>query len=105
MLELAPWLIGLALIALAWWSAMGAKARARAAARAACDEAEMTFIDELAFKRIELGRNARGQWCVKRHYVFEFYHTGDRRYGGSVEMHAQHVARIQLDPYPVETAP
>ena len=31
MLELAPWLIGLALIALVWWSAMGAKARARAA--------------------------------------------------------------------------
>ena len=100
-----PWLIGLAVIALLWWHALGARMKARRAAQRACRKAELHFIDELAFKRIELGHNARGQWCVKRHYVFEFYHTGDRRYGGSVEMHAQHVARIQLDPYPVETAP
>ena len=89
MFDAFPWLILLAVIALLWWQAMGAKARARAAALAACEEAEVTFIDELAFQRITIGRNAHGQPCVKRRYGFEFYRRGDRRYTGEIEMHAQ----------------
>ena len=100
MLELAPWLIGLALIALVWWSAMGAKARARAAARAACEDAEMLFIDELALKRLHLARDAHGKRRLARRYGFEFYQRGDRRYGGIVDMHGLHVARVQLEAHP-----
>jgi len=96
-----PWLIGLSVLALLWWQAMGAKARARAAALKACEHAEVTFIDELAFKRIAIGRDARGQPCIKRCYAFEFYRRGDRRYTGEIEMHAERLARVHLDPYPV----
>jgi len=102
MLELAPWLIGLALIALVWWSAMGAKARARAAARAACEDAEMLFIDELALKRLHLTRDAHGKRRLARRYGFEFYQRGDRRYTGTIEMHGQRVARVHMGPRPVE---
>ena len=101
MLELAPWLIGLALVALVWWSAMGAKARARAAARAACEDAEMLFIDELALKRLHLARDAHGKRRLARRYGFEFYQRGDRRYTGTIEMHGQRVAHIEMEPYPV----
>ena len=101
MLELAPWLIGLALVALVWWSAMGAKARARAAARVACEDAEMLFIDELALKRLHLARDAHGKRRLARRYGFEFYQRGDRRYTGTIEMHGQRVAHIEMEPYPV----
>ncbi len=96
-----PWLIGLSVLALLWWQAMGARARARSAALKACEDAQVTFIDELAFKRISLGRDTHGQPCIKRRYSFEFYRRGDRRYTGEIEMHAQRLARIHLDPYPV----
>jgi len=101
MFDAFPWLILILVLALLWWQAMGAKARARAAALKACEEAEVTFIDELAFKSIALGRDAHGQPCVKRRYGFEFYRRGDRRYGGEIEMHAQRLAAVHLDPYPV----
>ena len=101
MLDLAPWLIGLALVALAWWSAMGAKARARAAARSACAEADMTFIDELALKRLHIARDTHGKRRLARRYGFEFYQRGDRRYAGTVEMHGQSVAGVYMGPRPM----
>ena len=102
MLELAPWLIALAVAALIWWSAMGARARARAAARAACDEADMTFIDELALKRLHIARDTHGKRRLARRYGFEFYQRGDRRYSGTIEMHGQRVARGHMGPRPVD---
>ena len=62
----------------------------------ACEDAEVTFIDELAFQRIWLGRGT-----LKRRYRFEFYRRGDRRYSGYVDMHGQRVAHIEMEPYPV----
>ncbi|MES1924260.1 DUF3301 domain-containing protein [Salinisphaera sp. T31B1] len=101
MFEFFPWLLGLAVLALLWWQSMGAKARARRAALEACEAAEVSFIDELAFKGIRLGRDERGQICLKRRYGFEFYRRGDRRYAGEIEMHAERLAHVQLDPYPI----
>jgi hypothetical protein len=96
-----PWLFALVFVALFWWSAIGARAKARRAAQRACADAELRFIDELAFQRIWLGRDAGGRLCIKRRYGFEFYQRGNRRYGGNIEMHAQCVARVHLDPYPM----
>lgn len=101
MFDAFPWLIGLSILALLWWQAMGAKTRARRAALKACEEAEVTFIDELAFKGMTLGRAGNGALCIKRRYGFEFYRRGDRRYAGEIEMHGERLARLQLDPYPL----
>lgn len=96
MFEFFPWLIAFAVAALFWWQSMGARWAARRAALAACENAEVTFIDELAFQRISLGRGA-----LRRRYRFEFYRRGDRRYTGYVDMHGQRVAHIEMEPYPV----
>jgi len=101
MFDAFPWLLGLSVVALLWWQAMGAKTHARNAALTACEEAEVTFIDELAFKGLSIGRDAHGRPCIKRRYGFEFYRRGDRRYAGTIEMHAERVAQVQLDPYPI----
>lgn len=101
MLDLAPWLILLAVIALVWWRQMGARSAARRAAKSACVDAEVIFIDELAFKRIGITRDDEGIWRLTRHYGFEFYQRGDRRYAGTVEMHGQYVNRVYMGPRPL----
>lgn len=101
MLELAPWLLAAAIVALIWWRAMGARSSARSAALKACEDADMIFIDELAFKRIGLARNAQGAWGIARRYGFEFYDRGDRRYTGTVEMHGQRIRRVFMGPRPL----
>lgn len=101
MIDLAPWLIGLSIVALVWWRQMGARATARRAAQNACAEAEVTFIDELAFKRIGLSRDSHGSWRLTRRYGFEFYSRGDRRYSGTVEMFGQQVRHVYMGPRPI----
>ncbi|MDA3922827.1 MAG: DUF3301 domain-containing protein [Salinisphaera sp.] len=101
MLELAPWLLAAAVVALIWWRAMGARTAARRAAQRACKDAEVAFIDELAFKRIGLTRDAGGAWRVARRYGFEFYERGDRRYAGTIEMHGQRVVNVFMGPRPL----
>lgn len=94
-------LLLLALIALAWWNALGARTAARRAARGACTEAGVGFIDELALQRLTLARNRHGRLCLKRVYGFEFFVAGDRRYAGTVETHARRVTAVRMDPYPI----
>ena len=93
-------LLVLATIGLAWWSAIGARNAARNAALKACKRAGVSFIDELAFRKLSVGRNVRGMMCLKRRYEFEFYVRGNLRYGGWVDMSARRVASVQMDPYP-----
>ncbi|WP_423822389.1 DUF3301 domain-containing protein [Salinisphaera sp. SPP-AMP-43] len=101
MLDLVPWLLLLAVIALVWWRQMGARALARRAAQKACAEAEVIFIDELAFKRIGLARDDHGSLRLIRRYGFEFYQRGDRRYAGTVEMYGQRVRHVYMGPRPL----
>lgn len=95
MFEFFPWLLGLSVLALFWWQSLGARWAARRAAIAACKEAGVTFIDELVFKRLSLGRGA-----LKRRYRFEFYQRGDRRYTGWVDLHGQRVVHVEMGPHP-----
>lgn len=101
-----PWLFAAALISLCWWSCLGAKVKARRAARRACDEAEVRFIDELALKRLHPSRitysSGHRAWHLRRIYRFEFYWGGEIRSGGQVVMHGQHVISVHLDPYPLQ---
>jgi hypothetical protein len=101
MFEVVPWLILLAVLALIWWRQMGARTAARRAARAACADAEVRFIDEVAFKRIGFTRDEQGRWRLTRYYGFEFYQRGDRRYTGTVEMYGQRVNRVYMGPRPL----
>lgn len=102
MFSIAPWVVLLlAVIALIWWRQMGARSAARRAALRACEEAEVIFIDELAFKRIGVARDDVGGLHISRRYGFEFYLKGDRRYSGTVEMHGQHVKRVYMGPRPL----
>lgn len=101
MFEVAPWLIVLAIIALAWWRQMGARSTARRAAKNACAEADVIFIDELAFKHIGISRDEHNTLQLTRRYGFEFYKRGDRRYTGTVEMYGQTVHRVYMGPRPL----
>lgn len=104
-MDIFPWLIALALVGLAWWNALGAKAAARRAARRACADAEVRFIDELALKRLAIGcsprRGGHRRYCIERVYGFEFYWGGERRHTGEIVMHGQRVATVHMDPYPM----
>lgn len=106
-LDTLPWLLAAVLVSLAWWSAIGAKTKARRAARRACDEAEVRFIDELALQRLYPARityrNGHRTWRIRRVYRFEFYWDGEMRHAGQVIMHGQGVVSVQLDPYPLHT--
>lgn len=95
-----PVLIALALAGRAWWDFVGAKWRARGAARKACHHAGMHFLDELALSswHMEWRRGPR----VRRRYDFEFCAEGPDRYHGHVDMLGHAVTHVQLDPYPVE---
>lgn len=94
-----------AVIGLGWWSAVGARTRARGAARRACRRAGVTFIDELAFRRLRPGRGATGRLCLKRRYRFEFIVRGDIRYTGDVFVEGQRVVSVDMEPYPFLSEP
>lgn len=104
-MDTVPLLLAAGVIALVWWHALGAKMAARRAARRACNEAEVRFIDELALERLTIGRarrrDGRRALCIRRVYRFEFYWGGELRHSGHVEMHGQRVASVQLDPHPL----
>lgn len=98
-------LLMVATIGLGWWSAIGARTRARNAACRACRQAGVTFIDELAFRCLRAGRDASGRLCLKRQYHFEFIVRGDLRYRGIVLVEAQRVASVDLEPHPFDSWP
>lgn len=95
-------LILLALGGLFWWESLGARTAARRAARRACADAGVGFIDEVAIKRMRPGRAPGGGFGLLRTYGFEFFVAGDRRYGGEVALQAHRVVRVTLEPHPFQ---
>lgn len=93
-------LLVLAIIGLIWWNTLGARTRARRAARNACKQVDVRFIDELAFQRVRLVRDRQNLVAIIRTYGFEFFVLGDRRYGGQVTMRGHRVDEIRMDPHP-----
>jgi len=60
----------------------------------------LQFLDEtVALNRFGVRRNEYGRLGLIRYYRFEFSSDGSRRYGGSLEVHGNRVANIQLQPY------
>lgn len=85
-----------------WWDSRGVAERAIVAARARCQQSDLTFLnDTVAWKKIRLQRNRQGRMKIKRTYFFEFASDMQQRYQGEVEMLGSQVLRISLDVYRV----
>ncbi|MCF7200719.1 DUF3301 domain-containing protein [Pseudomonas oligotrophica] len=87
----------------AWlWHSHGIRERALAAVRRHCEREDVELLDgNVAFRRLAIVRDARGQRRLARLYGFEFTVTGEQRHQGSVTMYGAKVGRIELQAHPV----
>lgn len=83
------------------WRGMGLRDRALSLVRQHCKQVDVQLLDEsIALTRIRLGRNRQGRVGVIRSYGFEFTVTGERRYGGSIQLQGARLMGIELAPHP-----
>lgn len=96
MLELLAFL----LLALAVWfvsDSLKAREAAHAAARRACADAGVQFLDDTVSQSgMRLARNAQGQVVLERTFRFEFSPTGDDRQQGRVRLLGNRVQEVNL---------
>lgn len=87
------------LAAAAWlWHSHGIRERALLAVKRHCKKLDVELLDgNVAFRRIGLERDSRGQRRIGRVYDFEFTVTGERRQPGTIVMFGMHVGRIELE--------
>lgn len=93
-------LLVILLIALAiWFVSDNLKAReaAHAAARRACGEAGVQFLDDTVSQSgIRLARDDEGRVAIERYFRFEFSPTGDDRQQGRVRLLGGRVQEVNL---------
>lgn len=93
-------LVAALLLALAGWFVWeGLKAReiAHAAARRACGEAGVQFLDDsVSLSVLRLVRDADGRPVFERHYRFEFSASGNDRQEGRVRLLGSRVEDVRL---------
>lgn len=83
-----------------WWETMQCKESARRAGRAACDKANVQFLDDtVEQKKVWLRRNDVGRLQFCRIFFFEFSSDGAQRYQGRIVMLGSHVREIEMDAY------
>ena len=92
--------------ACAWlWRGHGIRERALALAKQHCAKLDVELLDgNVAFRRLALLRDSRGQRRVARIYGFEFTVTGEQRHPGSIVMFGAQVGRIELAAHPFRPA-
>jgi hypothetical protein len=89
----------LLLVGVLWFIADSLKAReaAHAAARKACEEAGVQFLDDTVSQmRLKLARDNEGRAVVERWFRFEFSDSGDDRQQGTVRLKSNRVLEINL---------
>ena len=90
----------LLLLALAVWfvsDSLKAREAAHAAARRACEEAGVQFLDDTVSQSgMRLTRNADGRVTFERYFRFEFSPTGDDRQQGRVRLLGGRVQEVNL---------
>ena len=89
----------LLLAAAVWFVSDSLKAReaAHQAARRACEEAGVQFLDDTVSQSgLRLARNAEGRLMFERHFRFEFSPTGDDRQQGRVRLLGSRVLDVKL---------
>ena len=87
----------------AWlWHSHGIRERALVAVQRYCRKMDIDLLDgNVAFRRMALVRDARGQRRLARVYGFEFTVTGEQRHQGSISMFGTRVGAIETDAHPV----
>lgn len=82
-----------------WFVADSLKAReaAHAAARTACEEAGVQFLDDTVSQmKLKLARDNEGRAVLERWFRFEFSPSGDDRQQGTVRLKSNRVQEINL---------
>lgn len=90
-------LLFLAILAWLWFDSVKVREIAVRAARQACQARGCQFLDEtVAIARLGTTRDDEGRLLLRRTYHFEYSDTGDNRRPGSVVMHGQQVAALNI---------
>jgi len=90
----------LGLVGWYWVDSVGARDIALAAAKRACQRADVQLLDHtVARSRIRLLRNREGLIRICRIYSFEFATDGERRYRGVLALLGKRVEEIEMEPY------
>lgn len=96
-------LLAAAAIAWNWWADRQATDRATAAARRACEQAGVLWLDQNVQRiRKRLARNAEGLLSWHRDYDFEFTTSGEDRQLGRVSLLGTKVVGV-IGPAPAPT--
>ncbi len=91
-----------------WLDSLKARESGVEAARLACEEEGMLFLDDtVAIRSLRLVRDDDGRLCLRRVYGFEYSDTGDNRRQGSVTLVGHEVELLHVRPnlYVVPKAP
>jgi hypothetical protein len=93
-------IIVIALLAFVLWfiaDSLKAREAAHAAARRACEEAGVQFLDDTVSQlKIKLARDSEGRAVLERWFRFEFSPSGDDRQQGTVRLKSNRVQEINL---------
>ena len=91
-----------------WLDSLRAREIGVTAARAACADEGLQFLDgTVALRSLELAREDDGRLRLRRVYTFEYSDTGDNRHPGTVTLLGQRVELLHVRPqlYVVPKAP
>jgi len=99
--ELTAWL--LVALGIAWiWRGHGVRERALAYVRTYCERETVQLLDgNVAFKGWKIIVDGSQRKRLARLYGFEFTVTSQERLNGSVAMYGRHLAKIELQAYPL----
>lgn len=82
-----------------WLDSLKAREIGVAAARAACADEGLLFLDEsVAGRSLGFARDADGRLLLRRVYAFEYSDTGDNRRAGSVTLLGHEVELLHVRP-------
>jgi Protein of unknown function (DUF3301) len=85
-----------------WTSSIRSREIAREAARLACLEMDVQFLDDtVASTHVAPARDASGRRVLRRTYRFEFSETGNSRRQGKVITLGHRVERVAMEPYQI----
>ncbi len=104
---MAVWVImGLVLLAMAFWHHTRLNHTALLAARRHAEQYNLQLLDQsVVLQQWRVRRSPTGGLMIERRYRFEFSLQGDRRYQGWVTLRSSRVHRVETQPVPDSAQP